>query len=72
VEPEEAAVARQMNTCTHEQTCGLSLGNNTPQHVMQQQKEVEVQVNLRPTVSRTVCLGVGRSSGTRDQFFFLL
>jgi hypothetical protein len=34
--------------------------------------EVEVEVNLRPTVSRPVCLGVERPSGTRDQFFFLL
>jgi hypothetical protein len=33
---------------------------------------VEVEVNLRPTVSRPVCLGVGHPSGTRDQFFFLL
>jgi hypothetical protein len=32
----------------------------------------EVEVNLRPTVSRPVCLGVRRPSGTRDQFFFLL
>jgi hypothetical protein len=32
----------------------------------------EVEVNLRPTVSRPVCLGVGHPSGTRDQFFFLL
>jgi hypothetical protein len=32
----------------------------------------EVEVNLRPTVSRTVCPGVRRPSGTRDQFFFLL
>jgi hypothetical protein len=30
--------------------------------------EVEVEVNLRPTVS----LGVRRPSETRDQFFFLL
>jgi hypothetical protein len=34
--------------------------------------EVEVEVNLRPTVSRPVCLGVRRPSGTFDQFFFLL
>jgi hypothetical protein len=34
--------------------------------------EVEVKVNLRPTVSRPVCLGFRHPSGTRDQFFFLL
>jgi hypothetical protein len=33
---------------------------------------VEVEVKLRPTVSRTVFLGVRRPSGTSDQFFFLL
>jgi hypothetical protein len=33
---------------------------------------IDVEVNLRPTVSRPVCLGVRRPSGTRDQFFFLL
>jgi hypothetical protein len=32
---------------------------------------LEVEVNLRPTVSRPVCLGVRRPSGTCDQFFFL-
>jgi hypothetical protein len=32
----------------------------------------EVEVNLRPTVSRPVCLGVRRPSGTRDQFYFLV
>jgi hypothetical protein len=32
----------------------------------------EVEVNLRPTVSRPVCLGVRRPSGTRDQLYFLL
>jgi hypothetical protein len=31
---------------------------------------VEVEVNLRPTVSRPVCPGVRRPSGTCDQLFF--
>jgi hypothetical protein len=34
--------------------------------------EVEVEVNLRPTVGRPVCPGVRRQSGTCDQLFFLL
>jgi hypothetical protein len=34
--------------------------------------EVEVEVNLRPTVSRPVCLDVRRPSETSDKFFFLL
>jgi hypothetical protein len=33
---------------------------------------LEVEVNLRPTISRPVRLGARRPSGTRDQFFFLL
>jgi hypothetical protein len=33
---------------------------------------VEVEVNLRPTVSRPVCLGVRHPFGTRNKFFFLL
>jgi hypothetical protein len=33
---------------------------------------VEVEVNLRPTVSRPVCPGVRRPSGTRDQYLFIL
>jgi hypothetical protein len=40
---------------------------STPQYVF-----FEVEVNLRPTVSRPACPGVRRSSGTRDQFFFFL
>jgi hypothetical protein len=38
----------------------------------QTEVEVEVVVNLRPTVSPPICPGVRRPSGTRDQFFFLL
>jgi hypothetical protein len=34
--------------------------------------QVEVEVKLRPTFNRPVCLGVRHSSGTQDQFFFLL
>jgi hypothetical protein len=39
---------------------------------LEDEVEVEVEVNLWRTVSRPVCLGVRRPSGTRDQFFFLL
>jgi hypothetical protein len=35
-------------------------------------KRFEVEVNLRPSVSRPVCPGVRRPSGTYDKFFFLL
>jgi hypothetical protein len=35
-------------------------------------KNVEVEVTLRPTVSRPVSLDARRPSGTRDRFFFLL
>jgi hypothetical protein len=34
--------------------------------------KVEVEVEVPTTVSRPVCIGVRRPSGTRDQFFFLL
>jgi hypothetical protein len=36
------------------------------------QGTIKVEVNLRPTDSWPVCLGVRRPSGTCDQFFFLL
>jgi hypothetical protein len=44
----------------------------TEDYVLVAPAEVEVEVNLRPTVSRPVCLGVRRPSGTCDRFFFLL
>jgi hypothetical protein len=34
--------------------------------------QVKVKVTIRPTISRPVCLGVRRPSGTHDQYFFLL
>jgi hypothetical protein len=33
--------------------------------------EVEVELNLRPTVSRPVCLGAGIPPGTHDQIYFI-
>jgi hypothetical protein len=33
--------------------------------------EVEFEINLRPTISPPMCLGVRHPSGTRHQFFFL-
>jgi hypothetical protein len=36
------------------------------------QLTAKVEVTSRPTVSRPVCLGVRRPSGTHDLFFFLL
>jgi hypothetical protein len=38
--------------------------------VLFMKNEVEVEINLRPTVNRPVCLGVRRPSGTFDQFLF--
>jgi hypothetical protein len=43
------------------------LGKNFPAAM-----KLKLEVNLRPTVSRPVCLGVRHPSGTRDQFLFLL
>jgi hypothetical protein len=49
---------RDLWICSHE-LCGLEV-------------EVEVELDLLPTVSRPVCPGVRRPSGTCNQFFFLL
>jgi hypothetical protein len=45
----------------------VSVSNPYPDNILCQ---YEVEVNLRPTVSRPVCPGVRRLSGTCDQFFF--
>jgi hypothetical protein len=42
------------------------------QHTSLKPQEVEVEVTLLPTVSRPVHPGVRHTSGTRDQFFFVL
>jgi hypothetical protein len=46
----------------------LQLGGLHEKHAV----KLKLKLNLRPAVSRPVCLGVRRPSGTRDQFFFLL
>jgi hypothetical protein len=51
---------------------GLVMIGSLEQDDIKMDVDVEVKVNLRPTVSRPVCLGVRHPSWTRDQFFFLL
>jgi hypothetical protein len=50
----------------------LRLYNSVTKHVVAYEVEVEVEVNILPSVSRPVCLRVTHPSGTRDQFSFLL
>jgi hypothetical protein len=52
-----------MRSVSHQRTVCESLYNSL---------SVEVEVNLRPTVSRPVFLGASHPSGTRDQYFFFL
>jgi hypothetical protein len=60
-----------MRFCTLFPGLGWSvLYNNKP--VFYRPCEVEVEVKLRPTVSRPVRFGVRHPSGTHDQSFFLL
>jgi hypothetical protein len=59
-------VVRKKGTLALE--CYLWLATDLEKHIPIN----EVEFNLRPTVSRPVCLGVRRPSGTHDQFFFLL
>jgi hypothetical protein len=63
------------NSCTSvEQAFRKRFGKNPPPPVRINRRldNSEIEVNLRPTDSRPVCLGVRHPSGTRDQFFFLL
>jgi hypothetical protein len=50
----------------------MNLSTQLSWHFTFQAESLEVEVNLRPTVSRPVCLGVRRPSGSCDHFFFLL
>jgi hypothetical protein len=54
--------------------CRICVGNIeiAGKEVLEVEIEVKVEVNLPPTISRPVCLGVRGPSGTRDQFLFLL
>jgi hypothetical protein len=49
----------------------VSLSKIAAEHLLNRSQS-EVEVTLRPPVSRPVRPGVRRPSGTRDQFFFLL
>jgi hypothetical protein len=50
---------------------GVLVCRSSQRGISSSQAATEVEVNLRPTVSRPVCLGIRHPSGTRDQFFFL-
>jgi hypothetical protein len=74
-------IKRRKHTHTHTHTLPLHftsgfpppfLPTNTNSPQCHQCLHVEVEVTLRPTVSRPASLGVRRPSGTRDQFYFLL
>jgi hypothetical protein len=60
-----STVVSSMFCVMNRDVCSVS----TESQFWNDQVEVEVEVNLRPTVSRPIYLGVGLPSGAHDQIF---